>query len=1219
ITPPSQPGNNELPPMPEPEGSALRNHLKQALTSMSMTPQPIKNLDVLAQNPDMWKRRESFSNNTGFNPLIYGNDVDSVDIATRVAMAVEFFAEWALCPQNVAFLRVQTSVFDPLLIGDKPKWYASQLQPILFNVYDDNSSLGAALSSASEVASDENPTDESGSDSDGAESTSSSYSSLSDFVTDMVNSEIDGTGHSDSANSQNDESDDGADSSDSSDDSSAPRYAPDESSVSVSNPNMPSSKEFRRDSGGSNSPPPRPSRPPLQPLNKSINSAFESYEKPPSPRERVPPHSPRERIPSGSGSRGTPSPREWPPPNPLAIARQHREPSDSSHERPPLSPREWPPPNPLAVARQHREPTSPREPPSPRMPRVPPPSPSLGRERFGSTGSQGSSTDSTKGSNSGSARKGNTLHPNRPGLKTMQSDPTDTKPGSLHAPPEGRGSSPSSLISTLSNDLTDFAHNASSTLSEFFGAKNPTSPSQTPTAVTPASVPTPQTHVKPAPKPFAPLGNRKALVEKSGLVKHATNRKPKTAEKQKAETKGSSNSENQQFLKEVVASVLEGQGISWLKMGRVKKLLEDENYRNFMVSRLNKNLDKKLSDDDTHIEDVPVTKPVYKGMLSLLKAFVHGLETTFQNYGIGGMASAYMVLEIAHTHHWARERTSSSKSDTSITPELNSPYGSQESLSIKGDHSPRNPDSQSLNEEHTVAALGYFGKANSSQLLPNGIKSGQSPDSTQQLEMVGSSLEEHPYKLNPGHTVKGPDMNRNIPSGQKCDIIITGSADESRHQHHPLQQLHHQHSGPTHLSSPSSDRDVMLEFVKNKGLMKSHLDQRVSSIDSDGKASVKKGRSSSLYSNKSSLSTGSRYRDGQMISTSPIPGSPEVTKTYLFEGLIGKERSRLWDQMQFWEDVYLDAVAQERDIIGMDQGPADMMDRYNSLGPGDRKRLEHDEDRLLSVLLYNLVSFMIMTRIHKTEIKKKIRRLLGKSHIGLAYSQEINNLLDKIETLHGNDIDLRPMGSRFMQKQSFTVHWGSDNKGDMLFMEVCDDCIILRSVTGSICDRWWYEKLVNMTYCPKTKVLCLWRKMGDKVQLNQFYTKKCRELYFCVKEAMEKAAMRNNSKIPGPELGGEFPVQDVKSGQGGLLQVCMEGIGLLLANSKSFIELNRIKKCFTLKGEIFILEEFDAKSKQVIQHRFKSRLADQICYAVLCVFSYVAAGNELREHQRKQT
>ena len=72
--------------------------------------------------------------------------------------AVEFFAEWALCPTNVAFLRVQTSVFDPLLIGDKPKWYAQQLQPIIFRVYDENSSLGAALSAASEILSDENPT-----------------------------------------------------------------------------------------------------------------------------------------------------------------------------------------------------------------------------------------------------------------------------------------------------------------------------------------------------------------------------------------------------------------------------------------------------------------------------------------------------------------------------------------------------------------------------------------------------------------------------------------------------------------------------------------------------------------------------------------------------------------------------------------------------------------------------------------------------------------------------------------------------------------------------------------------------------------------------------------------------------------------------------------------------------------------------------------------------
>merc|ERR550534_1866609 len=101
-----------------------------------------------------------------------------------------------------------------------------------------------------------------------------------------------------------------------------------------------------------------------------------------------------------------------------------------------------------------------------------------------------------------------------------------------------------------------------------------------------------------------------------------------------------------------------------------------------------------------------------------------------------------------------------------------------------------------------------------------------------------------------------------------------------------------------------------------------------------------------------------------------------------------------------------------------------------------------------------------------------------------------------------------------------------------------------------------------------------------------------------------------NGKLPGPELGGEFPVEDMKSGEGGLLQVCLEGIGLLFANSKYFIELSRIKKCGTNKGGIFVLDEFDPRTKAVIHRRFKSKMANEICYAVLCLFSYVVSGSD---------
>lgn len=65
----------------------------QALASMSMSPQPIKNLDRI--QPGVADRLVTQEPpppplTTGFNPLIYGNDVDSVDIATRIAM-VRFF------------------------------------------------------------------------------------------------------------------------------------------------------------------------------------------------------------------------------------------------------------------------------------------------------------------------------------------------------------------------------------------------------------------------------------------------------------------------------------------------------------------------------------------------------------------------------------------------------------------------------------------------------------------------------------------------------------------------------------------------------------------------------------------------------------------------------------------------------------------------------------------------------------------------------------------------------------------------------------------------------------------------------------------------------------------------------------------------------------------------------------------------------------------------
>lgn len=106
----------------------------------------------------------------------------------------------------------------------------------------------------------------------------------------------------------------------------------------------------------------------------------------------------------------------------------------------------------------------------------------------------------------------------------------------------------------------------------------------------------------------------------------------------------------------MINQVLAGEGVGWLKLNRLRKLMEDESYRMLVLGKMNRTLDKKIAPDD-HIDDVCVPKPVWKGMLKCLHAIAHGLEATYSNFGLGGMASVFQMMEIAHTHFWSKDLT----------------------------------------------------------------------------------------------------------------------------------------------------------------------------------------------------------------------------------------------------------------------------------------------------------------------------------------------------------------------------------------------------------------------------------------------------------------------------------------------------------------------------------------------------------------------------------
>uniref|UniRef100_A0A8D0VWN5 MAP kinase-activating death domain protein n=1 Tax=Sus scrofa TaxID=9823 RepID=A0A8D0VWN5_PIG len=1158
-----------LPILPEPESLELKKHLKQALASMSLNTQPILNLEKFHEGQEIPLLSGRPSNDlqstpsTEFNPLIYGNDVDSVDVATRVAMvrffnspnvlqgfqmhtrtlrlfprpvvafqagsflasrprqtpfaeklartqAVEYFGEWILNPTNYAFQRIHNNMFDPALIGDKPKWYAHQLQPIHYRVYDSSSQLAEALSVPPERDSDSDPTDDSGSDSMDYDDSSSSYSSLGDFVSEMMKCDINGD---------------------------TPNVDPlthaalgDASEVAIDDlQNQKEAEEPGPDSENSQE------NPPLRSSSSTTASSSPST------------------IIHGAGSEpadsvemdnkaavGISKPLATMPPSigKLNVDRHQAEIGEGSVRR-------------RTYDSPHFE-------------------PQCGFPPEEDDDEQGESYTPRFSQHANGNRAQRLLRPNS--LKLASDSDAES---------DSRASSPTSTVSNNSTEgfggIMSFASSLYRNHSTSFSLSNLTLPTK---GAREKTTPFPSLKVfglntlmeiVTEAGPGSGEGNRRALVDqKSSVIKHSPTVK---REPPSPQGRSSNSSENQQFLKEVVHSVLDGQGVGWLNMKKVRRLLESEQLRVFVLSKLNRTVQ---SEDDARqdiIPDVEISRKVYKGMLDLLKCTVLSLEQSYAHAGLGGMASIFGLLEIAQTHYYSKEPD---KRKRSPTESVNIPVGKDPGLAGRGDpkavaqlrvpqlgpwapsatgKSPKELDTRSLKEENFVASIELWNKHQ--EVKKHKALEKQRPEVIKPTFDLGETEEKKSQVSADSGVSLTSGSQRTDPDsviGVSPAVMIRSSSQDSEVSNSSGETL----GADSDLSSNAGDGpggEGSARLAGSRGTLSD------SEIETNSATSAIFGKAHSL---KPSVK--------EKLMGSPVRSSEDVSqRVYLYEGLLGrdkgsmwdqledaametfsisKERSTLWDQMQFWEDAFLDAVMLEREGMGMDQGPQEMIDRYLSLGEHDRKRLEDDEDRLLATLLHNLISYMLLMKVNKNDIRKKVRRLMGKSHIGLVYSQQINEVLDQLANLNGRDLSIRSSGSRHMKKQTFVVHAGTDTNGDIFFMEVCDDCVVLRSNIGTVYERWWYEKLINMTYCPKTKVLCLWRRNGSETQLNKFYTKKCRELYYCVKDSMERAAARQQSIKPGPELGGEFPVQDMKTGEGGLLQVTLEGINLKFMHSQ---------------------------------------------------------------------
>ena len=385
------------------------------------------------------------------------------------------------------------------------------------------------------------------------------------------------------------------------------------------------------------------------------------------------------------------------------------------------------------------------------------------------------------------------------------------------------------------------------------------------------------------------------------------------------------------MIKDTVDRVLMGEGIGWLKLNRLKKLMQEEMHRSLMLNYLQRKFGQHLTRDG-HIEDLCLGKPVWKGVLRLLTAVIHGLESSF-TYGYGanstqtGLASAFQLLELIHTHYWSPVETMGISHATSpIITDING-------LTSK----------RLLNRLHPdLERVGSNDSGGSSTLHDNAFETESESGS---LTETGSMVASSQAMFHSGANVPLEARSASIAGATRRSVVSEGEID--------------------HLATSASLYEAMVKHLPKKSVISGRYRFRCGSLDPITTEDFQ-------WTEKSYLFEG-------LIPLTQIPVKTIPNGNASSSGVVSERRSSnapssvginhpsfLWQDMQFWEDLFCDTVAQERRLIGMDSGAEELLERYKALAENEKRILENDEDRLLSVILYNLAAFMLLMQVNES-------------------------------------------------------------------------------------------------------------------------------------------------------------------------------------------------------------------------------------------------------------
>ncbi|XP_011405011.1 PREDICTED: MAP kinase-activating death domain protein-like [Amphimedon queenslandica] len=214
---------------------------------------------------------------------------------------------------------------------------------------------------------------------------------------------------------------------------------------------------------------------------------------------------------------------------------------------------------------------------------------------------------------------------------------------------------------------------------------------------------------------------------------------------------------------------------------------------------------------------------------------------------------------------------------------------------------------------------------------------------------------------------------------------------------------------------------------------------------------------------------------------------------------------------QFWNSLFSAVVQADRKYLGWNEKTSELYDRYNSLPCSSRLNFGYEEDTLLSIVLHNVLVFLLMIGISPKETMDVCHRISARTRLATAEEKLLQETMSELENADSNGVNIKNLAvlALFSERHpiiTYVVHHGISVTAPIFKLQVTDEvCILRRFPDERITCRFWNDHILNIDIDESRLTISFLYKEGSSEYWQHFHSKQYHEIYQCLQVMVYKS------------------------------------------------------------------------------------------------------------------